>query len=173
MSKQSLKKINWEDIFNCKKIESISDAVNLFFDNYETLISQFDSELAQFKSKKEIYIFPSSNLDLANKMKILTIYGFEIVYQITNEELIKTTINKFVNNKKFITPDVCFYILSLVNETLMYINHQEKISQFLSIIALVEGISNRYSDTLKVDLEAMNELKIESIKLEKVMNNND
>lgn len=173
MSKQNLTKISWNKVFNSKRIESLLEAVEIFFNSYENLISKFSSDLSQFKLKKEIYIFPSSDIDFANQMKILTIFGFEIVYQITKEELIKTTIDKFIFNKKFITPDVCFYILTLVNETLMYINYQGKITQFLSLISVVEEISNKYSDNLKVDLEKMNDLKIDKIKFEKVMKNND
>ncbi len=104
---------------------------------------------------------------------IISSFGFEIVYQITKEEIIKSTINKFIDNKKFITPDTWFYILTLVNESLMYINYQGSITKFLSLITIVEEISNRYSDTLKVDLEKMNELEINSIQLEKVMKKND
>lgn len=55
----------------------------------------------------------------------------------------------------------------------MYINYQGSITKFLSLITIVEEISNRYSDTLKVDLEKMNELEINSIQLEKVMKKND
>ncbi len=173
MSKQNLTKIDWKKVFHSKKIDSILDAVNLFFNKYEDLISKFDSDLSKFKLKKETYIFPSSDIDFASQIKILTIFGFEIVYQITKEEIIKSTINKFIDNKKFITPDTWFYILTLVNESLMYINYQGSITKFLSLITIVEEISNRYSDTLKVDLEKMNELEINSIQLEKVMKKND
>lgn len=173
MSRQNLAKISWCKVFNSKKIESLLEAVEIFFNEYESLISKFDSDLSQIKLKKEIYIFPSSDINFASQMKILTIFGFEIVYQITKEELIKTTIDKFISNKKFVTPDVCFYILTLVNETLMYINYQEKITQFLSLISIVEEISNKYSENLKVDLEKMNDLKIDTTNFEKVMKNND
>lgn len=105
MSKQNLTKIDWKKVFHSKKIDSILDAVNLFFNKYEDLISKFDSDLSKFKLKKETYIFPSSDIDFASQIKILTIFGFEIVYQITKEEIIKSTINKFIDNKKFITPD--------------------------------------------------------------------
>ncbi|MDE5651475.1 MAG: hypothetical protein K2H80_00195, partial [Ureaplasma sp.] len=74
---------------------------------------------------------------------------------------------------KFVTPDVYFYILSLMNEILVYINYQAKIPQFMVLISLIENISNRYSDTLKVDLEQMNELKVDLKKSKKVTKNND
>lgn len=173
MSKQKLIKIDWKNVFHSTKIETISNAIDLFFDNYESLISKFEHQLSEFKSKKEIYIFPSSNIEISLQMKLIVIFGFEIIYQITNEKLIKDTIDNFINNKKFVTPDVYFYILSLMNEILVYINYQAKIPQFMVLISLIENISNRYSDTLKVDLEQMNELKVDLKKSKKVTKNND
>ncbi|MDE5617852.1 MAG: hypothetical protein K2I36_03360 [Ureaplasma sp.] len=174
MSRSKLTKIDWKEIFHSKNLETISNAIDLFFDNYESLISKFEHKLSEIKSKRQIYIFPSTDIDISNQMKLIVIFGFEIIYQITNEELIKTTINKFVNNEKFITPDVFFYILSLMNETLIYINYQSKISQFMSLINLIEDISSKYSNTLKVDLEQLDELKIEmKSKSKKVTKHND
>ena len=103
--------------FTSKKA-TIQDVLNKYFDLYENILIEFKNDLEISINQNKTFVYPTDNTKLCKNVRMLTIAGFLLCYEITNNDMFTIYAQQFIDNKKLITPDVFFYILVMLNEIL-------------------------------------------------------
>ena len=98
---------------------TIQTALDKYFNLLEYFIKKFRIDLETKKSNNEIYIFPSNDSNIAQNFRLLAITGLLFCYEITNNDILTINCRQFINNEKFVTPDVLFYVIVMLNDILM------------------------------------------------------
>lgn len=156
--------------FTSKKA-TIQDVLNKYFDLYENILTEFKNDLEISINKNETFIYPTSNTKLCNNIRMLTIAGFLLCYEITNNDMFTIYTQQFIDNKKLITPDVFFYILVILNEILSRTKNNNWQEKFVELINVIDAISKVNPNNFEADLVALKDLKITRSSVEIHSNN--
>lgn len=156
--------------FTSKKT-TIQDVLNKYFDLYENILTEFKNDLEISINKNETFIYPTSNTKLYNNIRMLTVAGFLLCYEITNNDIFTIYAQQFIDNKKLITPDVFFYILVVLNEILSRTKNNNWQEKFVELINIIDAISRVNPNNFEADLVALKDLKITRSSVEIHSNN--
>lgn len=153
------------------KKATIQDVLNKYFDLYENILTEFKNDLEISINKNETFIYPTSNTKLCKNVRMLTIAGFLLCYEITNNDMFTIYVQQFIDNKKLITPDVFFYILVVLNEILSRTKNNNWQEKFVELINVIDAISKVNPNNFEADLVALKDLKITRSSVEIHSNN--
>lgn len=141
---------------------SIKMAIGKYFLYSKLIIDKLHDNLSTKYSNKDPYIYPIADYDFAINLKLLTIAGFLLCYEITNNDIFTINAKNFIDNKKIVTPDTFFYILIMINELLEKNNQSEWKDEFKHLISIIDEISKIPVGVFDVNLEELYNLKIEN-----------
>lgn len=141
---------------------TIQTALDKYFNLLEYFIKKFRIDLETKKSNNEVYIFPSNDLNIAQNFRLLAITGLLFCYEITNNDILTINCRQFINNEKFVTPDVLFYVIVMLNDILMKSQQTNWSNIFLMLIEEIDKINQLDHSFFQINLESLKELDIES-----------
>lgn len=134
---------------------SIHNAIEKYFAYSEILVDKLYNDLNNCVNKNTPYVFPDSNPNFAITLRLLTISGFLLCYEITNNDIFTLNGQQFINNKKFATPDVFFYILIMLNEILEKSNQNKWKENFKNLIGKIDQISQVPINMFEANFEGL------------------
>lgn len=156
--------------FTSKKA-TIQDVLNKYFDLYENILIEFKNDLEISINQNKTFVYPTDNTKLCKNVRMLTIAGFLLCYEITNNDMFTIYAQQFIDNKKLITPDVFFYILVMLNEILSRAKNNNWQEKFVELINIIDAISKVNPNNFRADLAALKDLKITRSSIEIHSNN--
>lgn len=145
---------------NSITIETILDR---YFDLCTLSINKFKTDLDEVIKLNNSYTFPSSDFKIAKHFKLLTISTFLICYEITNNDIFTLNCQQLIDNNKFVTPDVFFYAIVMINEILEKIEAKKWNEQFKEIIEKIDTISKIDPKFFQVNLPVLKDFHITNL----------
>lgn len=139
---------------------SIEVTLNRYFQLCTLSINGFKEQLDEVIKTNNLYTYPSSNFKIAKNFKLLTISAFLICYEITNNDIFTLNCQQFIDNNKFVTPDVFFYSFVMINEVLERIKNNKWSETFKDLIEKIDAISKVESRFFQVNLPVLKEFHI-------------
>lgn len=141
---------------------SIKSAIEKYFLYSKLIIDKMHNDLITKYSERNPYVYPTTDYSFAINLKLLTISGFLLCYEITNNDIFTLNAKNFIDNKKLATPDAFFYVLIMLNELLEKNNQSDWKEQFKDLISTIDEISKVPIGAFDVDLESLANLNIEN-----------
>lgn len=141
---------------------TIETVLDRYFDLCNLNINKFKADLDTTIKTNSLYTFPSSDFKIAKNFKLLTISTFLICYEITNNDIFTLNCQQFIDNNKFVTPDVFFYALVMINEILEKIEIKKWNEIFKDLIDKIDAISKIDPKFFQVNLPVLKDFHITS-----------
>lgn len=139
---------------------TIEAALDRYFQLCTLSINKFKTDLDEAIKSNTLYTFPNSDFKIAKNFKLLAISAFLICYEITNNDIFTLNCQQFVDNNKFVTPDVFFYALVMINEILEKIEVNKWSEKFKDLIEKIDVISKIDPKFFQVNLPTLKEFHI-------------
>lgn len=137
---------------------TIHDGLVKYFDFSKIAINRLFDDLTNCKNKGQPYVYPVSNLEFAQNLKLLTYAGFLLCYEITKNDIFTINLQQFIDNNKFVTPDVFFFSFVILNEVLEKSQQNRWHDLFAELIQVVDKISQFDSEIFEANLEELKNL---------------
>lgn len=144
--------------FNAKENISIKQAIDKYFELYEIALTELKQSLDNAVANNTVFEYPQGNLQLYKEIHSLTIAGFLLCYEITNNDMFTIYCQQFIDNKKLVTPDVFFYIIVVLNEVITKTNQYDWSDKFHRLINEIDVVSNVPSAHFQANLAQLKDL---------------
>lgn len=141
---------------------TIETVLDRYFDLCNLNINKFKADLDATIKSNSLYTFPSSDFKIAKNFKLLTISTFLICYEITNNDIFTLNCQQFIDNNKFVTPDVFFYAIVMINEILEKIEVKKWNGIFKDLIDKIDVISKIDPKFFQVNLPVLKDFHVTS-----------
>lgn len=130
-----------------------------YFELSDKYVTELVNDLSSFNAQKKLYIFPDNNMDLGAQIKKLIIAGFLILYEWSGSPIVLVQVDQLLKNEKLCTPDVLFYVISMMTAMLKQRNITEfdpvldKITKEMNSIGLLDA---KYFDVNLFNVKMLN-----------------
>ena len=145
---------------------SIKECVEKFYVLSDKYVSLLVDQLSSYNLKQRLYVYPDNDLSLALSIKKLIIAGFLIVYEFSRSPIVLVQLDLLLKNDKLCTPDVAFFVISLINNILAkkdVHNFDEQINKINQTMGNIANLDQKYFDVNLFNVKTL-ELNEETIK---------
>lgn len=161
--------------FNIKNILNIQESstanyviakyLNCVYENIKSLVL----DISKYNVDKQYFILPQSNIVIARNIKRLIICGYLIMNELTNNPIAIVQADLIVKNDKLSTPDVLFFLISLMEDFMKKKSNFEFTNLFDSINIEIKKISTYNPEYFDVNLQDYKKIQIENPELESII----
>lgn len=160
--------------FNIKNILDIQEnsttnyVIAKYLNCVEENIKSLVLDITKYNIDKQYFILPQSNIILAKNIKKLIICGYLIMHELTNNPIALVQADLIIKNDKLSTPDVLFFVITLLNDFLNKKSIFEFQKKFDDIQLEIKKISSLNPEYFDVNLQDYKKIQIESPKIESI-----
>ena len=154
---------------------TIRQCLEKYYELSDKYISELVNQLSSYNVKERLYVYPDNDLSLAMSIKKITIAGFLIVYEFSKSPIVLVQLDLLLKNEKLCTPDVAFFIVSLINNILVkkdVHDFDDKIENINSTMNKIGTLNPRYFDINLFNVKTL-ELNQETIDKDKQIDSED
>lgn len=161
--------------FNIKNILNIQESstanyviakyLNCVYENIKSLVL----DISKYNVDKQYFILPQSNIVIARNIKRLIICGYLIMNELTNNPIAIVQADLIVKNDKLSTPDVLFFLISLMEDFMKKKSNFEFTNLFDSINTEIKKISTYNPEYFDVNLQDYKKIQIDNPELESII----
>lgn len=162
---------NIKNILNIEDNTSANNVISKYLDCVEENVTILVEEITNYNNSKKYFILPDSNHIIAQNIKKLIICGYLIMYKVTNNPVGLVQADLILKNEKLSTPDVLFFLISILDDFLKKKNNFSFIDKFNNIQNEIKKISNLNPEYFDVNLNDYRQLKVDKSQLEKIEKN--
>ncbi|WP_353289764.1 hypothetical protein [Ureaplasma ceti] len=130
-------------------VVTLRDCVNKYVKLLGTYVPELIDELTAFSYQQKLYIFPDTSPELAESIKKLIIAGFLITHEFTGSPIVLVQMEDLLKNNKLCTPDVLFFLVTLLTNLLWRVNLHDWDKELAAInekMTKVTELNPRYFD---------------------------
>lgn len=138
---------------------SLRVCLERYFELSDKYITELVNDLTSFNAQQKLYIFPDNNMDLGSQIKKLIVAGLLILYEWSKSPIVLVQVDQLLKNEKLCTPDVLFYLITMMNSLLKQRNITEfdvildKITKEMNSIGLLDS---KYFDVNLFNVKMLN-----------------
>lgn len=162
---------NIKNILNIEDNTSANNVISKYLDCVEENVTILVEEITNYNNSKKYFILPETNHIIAQNIKRLIICGYLIMYEVTNNPVGLVQADLILKNEKLSTPDVLFFLISILDDFLKKKNNFSFIDKFNNIQNEIKKISNLNPEYFDVNLNDYRQLKVDNSQLEKIEKN--
>lgn len=161
---------NIKNILNIQENSTANYVIAKYLNCVEENVKYLVSEITTFNMEKHYFILPQSNIQIAKNIKKLIICGYLILNELSNNPIALVQADLIIKNEKLSTPDVLFFIISLMQDFLKKKSDFNFSEQFDNIQIEIKKISTLNPEYFDVNLQDYSKLKLENTEIEKLDN---
>lgn len=162
---------NIKNILNIENNTSANNVIEKYLDCVEENVTILVDEITNYNNSKKYFILPDSNHIIAQNIKKLIICGYLIMHDLTNNPVALVQADLILKNEKLSTPDVLFFLISVLDDFLKKKNNFSFINKFNNIQNEIKKISNLNPEYFDVNLNDYRHLKLDNSQLEMIKKN--
>lgn len=162
---------NVKNILNIEDKSSANNVIANYLDCVEENVIALVKEITDYNNSKKYFILPEANYVIAQNFKKLIICGYLIMFELTNNPVALVQADLILKNEKLSTPDVLFFLISIVDDFLKKKNNFSFVVKFNNIQNEIKKISNLNPEYFDVNLHDYRELNIDNCQVEKIIKN--
>lgn len=162
---------NIKNILNIEDNTSANNIISKYLDRVEENVIVLVNEITNYNNSKKYFILPEANHIIAKNIKRLIICGYLIMYDLTNSPVALVQADLILKNEKLSTPDVLFFLISIMDDFLKKKNNFSFVDKISNIQNEIKKISSLNPEYFDVNLNDYRQLKIDNSKLEMIEKN--